>query len=382
VPDPTSPGLTPIEPGLFPDPTATAIAGSNPWGVFGQDGAVEALRRALRSDNLAHAYLISGPDGVGKRTLAYRLAQTLVSPSADDPTLPDLATRAARQIEADDLPDIERIALGGICDESNHDHTKDNSTRIRICQVRRMERVASLAPYASPRRIFIIDTADQLQVDAAHALLKTLEEPPPSVLILLLATDPDALLPTIRSRCQELPLHPSSHAALAEVLAIDPGVADPTHVARLARGRYGLAQRMLKDPAFAVMQESVVAEAQRLARASRNERFDYAERLGGAWRQERELVLQTLDLWREWWRDILVASSGAEVDVPADAAAEAVACRPADALRALHAVQRARDHLLANTNPQLALEVMMLDLPVLSGPAPTGREEREPAAAR
>src|SRR5690606_29376677 len=130
--------------------------------------------------------------------------------------------------------------------ESNHDHQADNSTVIRICQVRRMERVASLSPFASPRRIFIIDTADTLQREAAHALLKTLEEPPPSVLILLLATDPDALLPTILSRCQEITLRPMSHARLAEALVesedLDP--AEAATLARLARGRYGLARRM------------------------------------------------------------------------------------------------------------------------------------------
>ena len=368
-----------LEAGPGPDSRAVGpVSGTNPWGVFGQDGAVEALRHALASGNLSHAYLISGPDGIGKRTLAYRLAQTLVSPSADDATVPDLSTRAARQLETDELPDIERIALGGICDESSHDHAKDNSTRIRICQVRRMERVASLAPYASPRRIFIVDTADQLQIDAAHAILKTLGEPPANVLLLLLATDPDALLPTIRSRCQELPLHPSSHAALAEALAADPSVLDPAGLARIARGRYGLAQRLLLDPALSVMHESVVTEAQRLARASRNERFDYAERLAQAWRQERETVLQTIDLWRDWWRDVLVASSHAEADVSPEAVAEGAVCAPIDALRAVRAVEQARDHLLANTNPQLALEVMMLDLPVLSGPAPTGRETREP----
>ena len=164
-----------------------SVRASNPWGVFGQDGAVEAFRRALSSGGFAHAYLITGPDGIGKGTLAHRLAQTLISPSADDPTVPDLTTRIARQIEADEMPDIERIALGGICDESKHDHATDNSTRIRICQIRRLERVASLAPFTSPRRIFIVDTADQLQPEAAHALLKTLEEPPGDVLILLLS---------------------------------------------------------------------------------------------------------------------------------------------------------------------------------------------------
>src|SRR5690606_35727257 len=98
------------------------------------------------------------------------------------PTFPDLTTRVARQIDGDEMPDIERIATRGVCDESNHDHLTDTSTGIRICQIRRLERVASLAPFAAPRRIFIIDTADELQTQACHALLKTLEEPPGDVL--------------------------------------------------------------------------------------------------------------------------------------------------------------------------------------------------------
>ena len=358
-------------------PTGVLVS-ANPWGIYGHDGPVEALRRAIRAGSLAHAYLVSGPDGVGKSTLARRLAQTLVSPSADDATLPDLETRFARQIEAGEMPDIERIALGGVCDESSHDHQKDNSTRIRICQVRRLERVASLAPFTSPRRIFVIDTADQLQPEAAHALLKTLEEPPASVLIVLLATDPDALLPTIRSRCQELPLRPMAYSSLVTALEEHPEVEadEATTLARLAHGRYGMAMRMHADPTLAVLRESVATEVRRLARGSRNERFDYAERLGGAWYRERESVLQTIDLWRDWWRDVMVASAGAEGDVPPEAVDEASVCSPVEALQALRAVQTAREHLLANTHAQLALEVMMLDLPVLRGALPAERSER------
>jgi DNA polymerase-3 subunit delta' len=357
---------------------APDVVPANAWGVHGHDAAVEALRRALASGHLAHAYLVTGPRGVGKGTLARRLAQTLVAPSADDATVPDLAARAAKQIEAGELADIERIAIGGVCDEANHDHASDNSTRIRICQVRRLERVASLAPFAAPRRIFMIDVADDLQAEAAHALLKTLEEPPGGALLLLLAADPDALLPTIRSRCQELPLRPMSHARLAAALEAHAGLEaeEAASLARLAHGRYGLALRMHADPSLAVLRESVADEVRRLARAGRNERFDYAERLGTAWYRERESALATIDLWREWWREVLLATVEPEADVSPEAAAEAAECTPAQATRALRAVQTAREHLLANTNAQLALEVMMLDLPVLAG-----KEDRAPATA-
>jgi DNA polymerase-3 subunit delta' len=219
----------------------------------------------------------------------------------------------------------------------------------------------------------MVDAADDLQVEAAHAVLKTLEEPPPSVLLLLLATDIDALLPTLRSRCQELVLRPSPVASLAEALVesgIEPQRAD--ELARLAHGRYGIAQRLHADPSIVVLRETVAADIARLTESGRNVRLDYAEMLAGRWSKERDAVIATLDIWREWWRDALLVASGVQQAV--DAAAPMFT--PAETLRALQAVQRTREHLLQNTNPQLAVEVMMLDLP-----RRTGKETREPATS-
>src|SRR5690606_8720257 len=149
---------------------------------------------------------------------------------------------------------------------------------------------------------------------------------------------------------QELALRPMPYAALAEALAQHAEVQDPHVLARLAHGRYGEAMRMQADPTLAVLRESVAHEVRRLARASRNERFDYAERLGSAWYKERKSVLQTIDLWRDWWRDVLVAAADADAEVAPEAIEEAAVCTPAEALRALRAIQTAREHLLANTH--------------------------------
>ena len=351
------------------------------WGVAGHSLGVAALRRALATDRLAHAYLFSGPTGVGKATLARRLAQALCCERrADDPdAAPCRECRACIHVEAGTAPDIERIAIGGICDESgpaHRDHAADGSTRIRICQVRRLERVASLAPFQSPRRIFVIDTADDLQREAAHALLKTLEEPPASVLLIVLAADAGALLPTVRSRCQELVLRPLPRAELAALLAashgIDPATAD--ELALAARGRYGLALRLHSDPALRQLRETAAADAERLATASRNERFDAAATLGARWYRERQSVLDTLDAWAEWWRACLAHAAAHDRSAPT------IACTPAQALAALRGLAAAREQLLANVNAQLALDILMLDLPQLpASPAPP--REEEPAVA-
>jgi DNA polymerase-3 subunit delta' len=347
------------------------------WRFHGNPDAVTSLQHAIASGHLAHSYLITGPAGIGKATLARRLASALVCEHEDLAARPCLECRSCRHVEAGDAPDIERIGIGGVCDESgaaHRDHAADNSTRIRICQVRRLERVASLAPYAAPRRIFIVDTADDLQGEAAHALLKTLEEPPASVLLILLATDVDALLPTVRSRCQEIALRPMSQTALAQALRAPtpstPAGIDADTAARLAReahGCFGLALRLHTDPSLAMLRETATADAERLAVASRNERFDYAQTLAGRWSKERGSVLETIDAWRWWWRDRLLEAA---------AAPGPTRCSAPDAVRALQACTRAREHLLANTYPQLALEVMMLDLPVLA--AQDGEEARAP----
>ncbi len=367
-----------VEPRTGADAGASgATAARSTWGMVGQQHAVAALRSALEHDRLAHAYLFTGPRGVGRATLARRLAQAL-SCEAPDGVDPCLACRACHQVEAEAWPDYHAVRVGGICDETDHrDHGADGSTRIRICQVRRIARQSAMPQWSAggpsagalafdlgeaapparnrPRRMFLIDAAEDLQTEAAHALLKTLEEPPESALLVLVASDIEELLPTIRSRCQELALRPLGRAELARTL-VEEGVAPERaqELADAAEGRYGLARRLLQDPSLGVLREATFADIERLVAAGRNERFDYAAALARRWTRERESVLATLDVWRDWWRAALrhAALDGA-TDLPS----------PRELVRGLRAVQRAREHLLENTNPQLALEVMLLDIP-------------------
>ena len=351
------------------------------WGVHGQQPLVESLRRALADDLLAHAYLFSGPAGAGKGLLATRLVQALncESEGAPEEERPCRTCRSCRQAEVHETADLEWISIGSLCDvESHRDHVEDGSTRIRICQIRRLRRLANLAPFHAPRRIFVIDTADQLQTEAAHALLKTIEEPPPPVLIVLLATDPDGLLPTIRSRCQELTLRPMPRAELTAALAqqLDIDADEAAGLAADAGGRFGLAVRLHRDPSLRQLHDAAVADLQRLLPAGRNERFDHAVTLARLWRQERDSVLATLDVWAQWWRAQLHAAGRTDDARTETTSTETirtetdldVRCSPSDALEGLRATRTARQHLLENANPQLTLEILMLDLPQLAEP--------------
>ena len=367
--------------GSVPGPGVTDGGG---WGVYGQEEAVSSLRRALRSRRLAHAHLFAGPSGVGRATLARRLAQALCceaagADAAESREVPCRECQSCRLVEGGSAPDIETISTGGLCDESgaNHrDHAQDGSTRIRVCQVRRLERLAALAPFSAPRRIFVVDSADDLQHEAAQALLKTLEEPPGETLLVLLASDPEALPATLRSRCQLLRLAPLPPTTLARALEEHASLEaeDAARLAREAGGRYGLALRLHADPSHAVLRESAVSELERLTVADRAERLDYADTLARRWGRERASVLELLDHWRDWWRERLLAASGLGPEPGPDAAAAR------EAASALSALQRARAHLLGNVVAQFALEVLMLDLPARR--APSGEEAgAEPALA-
>ncbi|HEY8490336.1 MAG TPA: DNA polymerase III subunit [Dehalococcoidia bacterium] len=359
------------------------------WRVVGHAGVVSALDRAVREGRTGHAYLLTGPPQVGKRTLALELAKAL-NCTGDDP--PCGACRPCRRIQDGaqpdgsyqaKFPDVELVGVGGLCNESEHDHTRDGSKDIRICQVRRLEALLSLRPFEGRRRVVIIDPADALNATAADAFLKTLEEPPPSVVILLVTAREGRLPETIVSRCQRLVLAPlprrEVEAALTAVWGADPGEAKA--LARLAAGRLGWAVAALGNPAAVEERRAALARLAALPDAPLQERFAFAEELAARFPQDRVAVLGMLELWEAWWRDVLLAAAGCpEQAVHEEQAAllrEAAARhRPEEVVAFLRSLAAARRHLEENVNARLALEVLMLDLPA------AGRKEEGAARPR
>ncbi len=331
------------------------------WRIAGHDEAVSLLSRSLQQEKLAHAYLFVGPPRVGKTTLAMLLAQGVncISDTGERPC--DECSQCVR-IAAGQHPDVQTIDLSSAQTPTRRE--------IGIDQVREAQRAAALKPFEGRGRVFIFPDAPSLSQEASNALLKLLEEPPESVLLLLIATDEASVLPTIRSRCQRVELGRLPVETIAGELVRFRGVAqdEAESLARLSGGSIGWAIEAAERPE--VLQE-YTEELERVASLldeGLEGRFAFAEETAGLYSRDRERALARLRTALGWWRDLLALKEGGEALVSNTPALEALRRHAGwiashQAVEAVGRIWEAVGHLEANVNPRLALEVMMLGFP-------------------
>ncbi len=214
--------------------------------LVGHGAAIAAFAGAWATGRVHHAWLLSGPPGIGKATLAYRIARFVLAGGAS--TGPDLglapSTRVFRKVAAGTHPDLAVLERAAAAEPGRA------KTEITVDEVRSLSAFLRRTPAEGSWRVGIIDPADALNREAANALLKILEEPPPRTLLLLVAHAPGRLLVTLRSRCRRLPLAPLTLAEVASLIgSLRPDVAESQRntVARLARGSVGRALALLAE---------------------------------------------------------------------------------------------------------------------------------------
>ena len=313
---------------------------------------------------MAHAYELSGPRSIGKRTVAIRLAQTLLC-TAEPRIAGGCGTcLACRKIEHFTHPDV-RLVTRLI------DLDKDPDKKlIAIEQVREMQRDLALRPLEGSWRVVIIDDAADLSEHAEVALLKTLEEPPIHAVLLLLTPTPARLLETIRSRLVPLPLRLVPTAEIAEGLTKRFGADGPRHAAAGA-GRPGVAIALATDDAARKARRTLEAEFYKLVGSGLTDRFAWAVDLAESERdtQKRNDAIESrLGGWSELARDAAVATHGAERALRPDRAQESAALAKAVGQRelvdlALSLDRWRRDVVESNVNARMLLELLVLRLP-------------------
>lgn len=332
------------------------------WGIIGHGWATRLLARSLARGRLSHAYLLLGPPRVGKATLARALAQAINctgdragggddGPADAGTVRPCGACRSCRLIAAGGHPDVRVIEGGEV-------------RAILIDQVREVQREIALSPVEARRRVVILTDFQGATPEAANCLLKTLEEPPGQVVLILTATQQGRLLPTIVSRCQPLWLRTPPVEEIARGLEEASVAADEAQrLARLCGGRVGWAVEAARNPKLLAEREEQLTRMQEIVSADTLGRLRWAHELSG----DDERLPALLDLWSGWWRDLLLWRAGcrdavANVDREAELEAMQRGYELPQLVAGLRALGEARRRLDANANPRLTLEVLLLEL--------------------
>ncbi len=342
------------------------------WPIVGYERAVGLLRNSIASGRLAHAYLFIGPPHVGKLTLARAFAQALNCEQLGEPCG---QCRSCRLIARDRHHDVQVIQAAADAEDGTGGQEDGRASRraaasIGIGQVRAMQHDAALAPYEARYKVYIIRDADKLTVEAGNSLLKTLEEPPNHVILIVTATDAKMLLPTVVSRCQQIGLAPLpipvARQALIDNWDLDRAEAD--RLARLSRGCLGWAINALANPKTLAKRRADLDRLIAVGRASRVERFGLAEKLAAEFTGNLAGLQNTLGLWSEWWRDVLLAKIGC-IDLVTNIDLTDTAQETANGLTVEQICSFAREiettvsNLEANSNVRLALESLVLAVP-------------------
>jgi DNA polymerase III subunit delta' len=326
------------------------------WDMIGHEWAVNLLTEHIAQGKLRHAYLFTGPAGVGRRTLALRLSQAVNCLQPPSPGKPCRSCRACNSIENMIHPDLAVVQV----EEENRD--------IRIYQIREVHHSLSLAPYEARFRIALFLRFEDASNEAANALLKTLEEPPPQVILMLTAESGERLLPTIVSRCEVIRLRSIPVDVVSQGLINHYGVPPDQAqlLAHLSGGRPGQAIHWHLKPEQLEQRQAFIEDLTNLLKAGRLERFAYVQSLT----KDKEKLNLVLNIWISFWRDVLLRAAGASTPLTnldwmeeIEILAQQLSLERSRLM--LSKLERTFDLIERNINIRLAAEVLMLDLPRL-----------------
>lgn len=318
--------------------------------ILGHDAVKQHFQKAIETHKISHAYILAGEAGMGRKSLAHAFALTLLCEKGQ--AQPCMECHACRQVLSDNHPDLIHVT-----------HEKPNS--IGVDDIReQINDTIMIRPYSSYFKIYIVDEAEKMTVQAQNALLKTIEEPPSYAVIILLTTNPEAFLPTILSRCVQLKLKPLRDSVVQEYLVGSLGIPenDAKLYAAFARGNLGKAIRLAGSDDFRHMYDELLGMLKSIRE------LDISDLLAQikAWKDNNLDIYECLDFMQIWYRDALMFKVTKDIDLlifrDEYPAIEEMSRRTAyDGFeQILQAIDKAKIRLEANVNMELAMELMLL----------------------
>lgn len=327
--------------------------------IIGHDWAVDFLRSAIQYDRIGQSYLITGPSQVGKSTLARVFAQALNCTAVDLKDRPCGKCRSCNLIFAGRHPDVQ-IVTGDVSGRG--------ITTLKIDQIRELNHQLNLTAAEARYKVAILKKFESANPSAANAFLKTLEEPPSNVVLILTAADSDTLLPTITSRCRVIDLRPVKHSLVEGELKERWGV-EPEQarlLARLSDGRLGWAVETAQNMVVLDVRDEQLSRLYIALAGSRVDRFILADELSG----KPEILPELLRTWLSWWRDCTLLGVGnrengtlTNYDQKSQML-ELLKLRPvAEVVTSLRQTELAIWQLEHNANSRLVMENLLLKYP-------------------
>ena len=320
--------------------------------ILGHEQIIEHLQNAIKLQKVSHAYILDGEEGAGKNMLARAFAQTLQCERGG--TEPCGECHSCKQAMSGNQPDIITVT-----------HEKPASIGVEDIRGQLCGDI-QIKPYSSPYKIYIVDEAEKMTVQAQNALLKTIEEPPAYGVIMLLTTNADAFLPTILSRCVTLKLRPVKNEIIRPYLMEKYHIPDyqAEVCTAFARGNVGKAERLAQSEQFAELKSHLL----HLLRHLRDmEVYELTEAVRSASEYKTE-INDYLDLMALWFRDVLLFKATRQIDGLVFAeeinaiSAQAQKSSYEGLERILKALEKANVRLNANVNFELTMELLMLTI--------------------
>ena len=323
--------------------------------MVGQEKIKAYFQRARAVSHLSHAYILSGEEGMGKKTLAQAIALLLVCEEGGDS--PCLWCHACRQVLAHSHPDVIELV-------------KEKS--ISVDDIRsKINGTVDIRPFSASVKIYIIDHAERMNVQAQNALLKTIEEPPSYVIIFLLTTNREVFLDTIQSRCIHLRMQPLPVEVVAQKLKESYPITDmqAREYATYARGNLGRAKNLLEDEEKRTRYQKNVKILKDIGNFTLEQMVNVLSEM----KEEDPNFSEFLQFIRDWYRDVLIVLVGADVrklifstEMKAmKEKAEQYSLKRVNQI--LEAVDLAQDRIQANVKAELAMQMLLMEMKVGEG---------------
>ncbi|NLY44824.1 MAG: DNA polymerase III subunit delta' [Tissierella sp.] len=256
--------------------------------IIGHEKVIEGLNKAINNQTISHSYLFEGEESIGKKRLAYAFAKMLLCKGGKE--IPCNSCSSCTKFDSGNHPDFFVI--------------EPENNIIRVHQVESLIKEITTSPYESTRKVFIIDDSHKMNTESKNTLLKTLEEPPHYVNIILISSSSNNLLPTILSRVQSIKFYPIEYSKIIDLLVSDHNKSpeEAKFIAEFTKGAIGRSIKLSNDEGFFQRRDEIIKIIEALINGDKTKALSAMD----FFNENKEIIDEILDIFLLWFRDLLL----------------------------------------------------------------------------